>query len=185
MFLCVVDAAVRAHREEAWTVAVVKSVAPARNALPRRCALAPVASRLAREAARRRAPAVVLCHRARQWVLAFPWVVAAPRATVVASVLNSPELRAMWEAELGEMRDRIRSMRLAMVEQLTALGAKRDFGFVAQQRGMFSYSGLTVEQVERLKEEFGIYAVGTGRICVAALNNGNLDSVTRAIHAVL
>nr|WP_322939448.1 amino acid aminotransferase [Pseudomonas sp. s4] len=106
-------------------------------------------------------------------------------ATVVASVLNSPELRAMWEAELGEMRDRIRSMRLAMVEQLAALGAKRDFGFVAQQRGMFSYSGLTVEQVERLKEEFGIYAVGTGRICVAALNNGNLDSVTRAIHAVL
>jgi len=106
-------------------------------------------------------------------------------ATVVASVLNSPELRAMWEAELGEMRDRIRSMRLAMVEQLAALGAKRDFGFVAEQRGMFSYSGLTVEQVERLKEEFGIYAVGTGRICVAALNNGNLDSVTRAIHAVL
>ncbi|MDH1213485.1 aspartate/tyrosine/aromatic aminotransferase [Pseudomonas chengduensis] len=106
-------------------------------------------------------------------------------ATVVASVLNSPELRAMWEAELGEMRDRIRSMRLAMVEQLAALGAKRDFGFVAEQRGMFSYSGLTVEQVERLKEEFGIYAVGTGRICVAALNKGNLDSVTRAIHAVL
>ena len=106
-------------------------------------------------------------------------------ATVVASVLNSPELRAMWEAELGEMRDRIRSMRLAMVEQLAALGAKRDFGFVAEQRGMFSYSGLTVEQVERLKEEFGIYAVGTGRICVAALNKGNLDSVTRAINAVL
>ena len=106
-------------------------------------------------------------------------------ATVVASVLGSPELRAMWEAELGEMRDRIRSMRLAMVEQLAALGAKRDFGFVAEQRGMFSYSGLTVEQVERLKEEFGIYAVGTGRICVAALNKGNLDSVTRAIHAVL
>ena len=106
-------------------------------------------------------------------------------ASVVAAVLNTPELRAMWEAELGEMRDRIRSMRLAMVEQLTALGAKRDFGFVAEQRGMFSYSGLTVEQVERLKNEFGIYAVGTGRICVAALNNGNLDSVTRAIHAVL
>ncbi|VXC37935.1 tyrosine aminotransferase, tyrosine-repressible, PLP-dependent [Pseudomonas sp. 8Z] len=106
-------------------------------------------------------------------------------ATVVANVLNSPELRAMWEAELGEMRDRIRSMRLAMVEQLAALGAKRDFSFVAQQRGMFSYSGLTVEQVERLKDEFGIYAVGTGRICVAALNNSNLDSITRAIHAVL
>lgn len=106
-------------------------------------------------------------------------------ATVVGNVLNSPELRAMWEAELGEMRERIRTMRMAMVEQLGALGAKRDFGFVAEQRGMFSYSGLTVEQVEHLRSEFGIYAVGTGRICVAALNKGNLDAVTRAIHAVL
>ncbi|HWV08813.1 MULTISPECIES: amino acid aminotransferase [unclassified Pseudomonas] len=106
-------------------------------------------------------------------------------ASVVAAVLNSPELRAMWEAELGEMRDRIRGMRLAMVEQLAALGAKRDFSFVAEQRGMFSYSGLTTEQVERLKSEFGIYAVGTGRICVAALNQRNLPVVTRAIAEVL
>jgi aromatic-amino-acid transaminase len=106
-------------------------------------------------------------------------------ATVVAAVLNSPELRAMWEEELGEMRERIRSMRLAMVEQLAKLGAKRDFSFVAQQRGMFSYSGLTAEQVERLKSEFGIYAISTGRICVAALNRSNLDSVTRAIAQVL
>ena len=106
-------------------------------------------------------------------------------ASVVAAVLNTPELRAMWEAELGEMRERIRAMRMAMVEQLTALGAKRDFGFVAQQRGMFSYSGLTTEQVERLKNEFGIYAVGTGRICVAALNQRNLPVVTQAIAQVL
>ncbi|MGE8499275.1 MAG: amino acid aminotransferase [Pseudomonas sp.] len=106
-------------------------------------------------------------------------------ASVVAAVLNSPELRAMWEAELGEMRDRIRGMRMAMVEQLAALGAKRDFSFVAEQRGMFSYSGLTTEQVERLKSEFGIYAVGTGRICVAALNQRNLPVVTRAIAEVL
>ncbi|AYF87475.1 amino acid aminotransferase [Pseudomonas sp. JS3066] len=106
-------------------------------------------------------------------------------ATVVASVLNSPELRAMWEAELAEMRTRIHSMRLAMVEQLAAQGAKRDFSFVARQRGMFSYSGLTAEQVERLKNEFGIYAVSTGRICVAALNNSNLESITRAITQVL
>ncbi|WP_372876368.1 amino acid aminotransferase [Pseudomonas sp.] len=106
-------------------------------------------------------------------------------ASVVAAVLNTPELRAMWEAELGEMRERIRTMRLAMVEQLTALGAKRDFSFVAQQRGMFSYSGLTTEQVERLKSEFGIYAVGTGRICVAALNQRNLPAVTQAIAQVL
>ena len=106
-------------------------------------------------------------------------------ATVVASVLNSPELRALWEEELGEMRSRIRDMRVAMVEQLAALGAKRDFSFVAQQRGMFSYSGLTAEQVERLKSEFGIYAVSTGRICVAALNKSNLNAVTQAIAAVL
>jgi len=106
-------------------------------------------------------------------------------ASVVAAVLNSPELRVMWETELGEMRDRIRTMRLAMVEQLAALNAKRDFGFVAEQRGMFSYSGLTTEQVERLRNEFAIYAVGTGRICVAALNTRNLPVVTKAIAAVL
>jgi len=106
-------------------------------------------------------------------------------ASVVSAVLNSPELRALWEEELGEMRERIRNMRLAMVKQLAELGAKRDFGFVTEQRGMFSYSGLTAEQVERLKSEFGIYAVGTGRICVAALNDSNLDAVTRAIAQVL
>ena len=106
-------------------------------------------------------------------------------ATVVASVLNSPELRALWEEELAGMRERIRGMRMAMVEQLAALNCKRDFSFVAQQRGMFSYSGLTAEQVERLKTEFGIYAVSTGRICVAALNSRNLPAVTQAIAQVL
>ena len=106
-------------------------------------------------------------------------------AAVVSAVLNNPELRAMWEAELAEMRERIRGMRGAMVEQLSALGAKRDFSFVGQQRGMFSYSGLTTEQVERLRNEFGIYAVGTGRICVAALNQRNLPVVTKAIAEVL
>lgn len=106
-------------------------------------------------------------------------------ASVVASVLNSPELRALWEAELAEMRGRIQSMRQAMVEQLAAQGAKRDFAFVARQRGMFSYSGLSAEQVERLRSEFGIYAVATGRICVAALNQRNLSSVTQAIAQVL
>jgi aromatic-amino-acid transaminase len=106
-------------------------------------------------------------------------------ATVVANVLNSPELRAMWESELAEMRDRIRGMRLAMVEQLAAQSPEHDFSFVARQRGMFSYSGLSAEQVERLKQEFGIYAVGTGRICVAALNQNNLQAVTQAITQVL
>lgn len=106
-------------------------------------------------------------------------------ATVVASVLNSTELRALWEEELGQMRERIRSMRQAFVEQLAAQGAKRDFSFVNRQRGMFSYSGLSAEQVERLKTEFGIYAVSTGRICVAALNHKNLPAVTQAIAQVL
>jgi aromatic-amino-acid transaminase len=104
--------------------------------------------------------------------------------TVVATVLNSPELRAMWEEELGEMRDRIKLMRTQLVDKLAALGAG-DFSFVKAQRGMFSYSGLTAEQVERLKEEHGIYAVSTGRICVAALNSGNIDAVANAIAAVL
>jgi aromatic-amino-acid transaminase len=104
-------------------------------------------------------------------------------ATVVGNVLNSPELRALWEAELTEMRERIRAMRQAMVQGLA--DSSRDFGFVAQQRGMFSYSGLTAEQVERLKNEFGIYAVGTGRICVAALNQGNIGRVIESIKAVI
>jgi aromatic-amino-acid transaminase len=76
-------------------------------------------------------------------------------------------------------------MRMAFVEKLKALGVKQDFSFVAKQRGMFSYSGLSAAQVDRLREEFGIYAVSTGRICVAALNTSNIDRVTKAIAAVL
>ncbi|MDE1166357.1 MAG: aspartate/tyrosine/aromatic aminotransferase [Pseudomonas sp.] len=106
-------------------------------------------------------------------------------ATIVASVLNSPELRAMWEAELAEMRLRIRSMRMQMVEGLAAHGANRDFSFVGRQVGMFSYSGLTAAQAQRLRSEFGIYALDTGRICVAALNQSNIDAVNKAIVAVL
>ncbi|MDW9253415.1 aminotransferase class I and II family protein [Burkholderia thailandensis] len=104
---------------------------------------------------------------------------------IVAAVLASPELRASWVQELGEMRDRIRAMRNGLVERLKAAGIERDFGFINAQRGMFSYSGLTSAQVDRLREEFGIYAVSTGRICVAALNTRNLDVVANAIAAVL
>jgi aromatic-amino-acid transaminase len=104
---------------------------------------------------------------------------------VVAAVLASPELRATWEQELGEMRDRIRAMRHGLVEKLKAAGIDRDFGFVSRQRGMFSYSGLTSPQVDRLREEFGIYAVSTGRICVAALNTRNLATVADAIAVLL
>lgn len=106
-------------------------------------------------------------------------------ASVVGIVLNTPELNAIWQQELGEMRERILLMRKLMVEQLAAKGAKKDFSFVAQQRGMFSYTGLTTAQVDRLREEFAIYAVGTGRICVAALNLNNIDAVTDAIVQVL
>ncbi|MGY4493204.1 amino acid aminotransferase [Pseudomonas sp. TE3610] len=106
-------------------------------------------------------------------------------AMIVATVLNSPELRAQWEAELAEMRLRIRGMRNQMVEGLAAAGANRDFGFVGQQRGMFSYSGLTAAQAQRLRSDFGIYALDTGRICVAALNQSNIDRVIKAIVAVL
>ncbi|SDC58073.1 aromatic amino acid aminotransferase apoenzyme [Pseudomonas guariconensis] len=106
-------------------------------------------------------------------------------ATIVATVLNNAELRQMWEAELGEMRERIHGMRKQMVELLAQYGAKRDFSFVSRQVGMFSYSGLTVEQVARLKNDFGIYALDTGRIAVAALNQSNIHVVTKAIVEVL
>ncbi|AKV07811.1 MULTISPECIES: amino acid aminotransferase [Pseudomonas] len=106
-------------------------------------------------------------------------------ASIVAAVLNSPELRAKWEEELAEMRLRIRGMRTQMVDLLAKNAPQRDFSFVGRQRGMFSYSGLTVEQVTRLRNEFGIYALDTGRICVAALNQNNIDVVTKAIVAVI
>jgi aromatic-amino-acid transaminase len=104
---------------------------------------------------------------------------------IVAAVLASPELRKQWEDELAGMRERIRAMRIALAEKLKARGVAQDFSFITKQRGMFSYTGLTVDQVERLKADFGVYAVGTGRICVAALNSKNIDYVADAIAAVL
>lgn len=104
---------------------------------------------------------------------------------VVAAVLTSPELRQMWEGELAGMRERIRAMRTGLVEALQAQGVTQDFSFVVQQRGMFSYTGLSADQVELLKKEFGIYAVSTGRICLAALNSRNLGYVAKAIAQVV
>lgn len=106
-------------------------------------------------------------------------------AAIVAAVLNNPELRAQWEAELAEMRLRIRGMREQMVAELAKAAPGHDFSFVGRQSGMFSYSGLSVEQVTRLRTEFGIYALDTGRICVAALNQSNIGAVTKAIVQVL
>ena len=104
---------------------------------------------------------------------------------IVAIVLNSPELRALWEAELATMRDRIKLMRATLVERLHERLPASDFRYVLHQRGMFSYTGLTAEQVRRLREEFSIYAIDTGRICVAALNSRNVDDVATAIAAVI
>jgi len=106
-------------------------------------------------------------------------------AQVVALVLGTPELRHQWEAELTEMRTRIQKMRTLFVQQLKARGISRDFSFIEQQRGMFSYSGLELDKVRRLRSEFGIYIVDSGRICVAALNEKNLEYVTTAIAQVL
>ncbi len=105
--------------------------------------------------------------------------------SVVAAVLSDPKLRALWEEELAEMRNRIKAMRSSLVSGLKARGVKRDFSFVLQQNGMFSYSGLTSAQVDRLRNEYGIYAVSSGRICVAALNSRNIEYVCDAVAAVL
>jgi aromatic-amino-acid transaminase len=106
-------------------------------------------------------------------------------ASVVATVLSTPALRQLWEDELAGMRNRIREMREQLVGKLQSRGVRQDFSFVARQRGMFSYSGLNSAQVDRLREEFGIYAVGTGRICLAALNSRNIDAVADAIAKVV
>lgn len=103
----------------------------------------------------------------------------------VVMVLTTPELRVLWEKELGEMRDRIKVMRRQLVEKIRALRADFDMGFIVEQRGMFSYSGLTKEQVRKLREEYSIYALDSGRICVAALNTKNIDYVAGAIATVL
>jgi len=102
-------------------------------------------------------------------------------AQIVATVLNTPALRAMWEEELAGMRVRIKQMRTALLEKLQAAGVKQDMSFITKQKGMFSYSGLSKEQMQRLRSEFGIYGVDSGRICVAALNSKNIDAVVSAI----
>jgi aromatic-amino-acid transaminase len=104
---------------------------------------------------------------------------------IVAAVLTNPELRKRWEDELSGMRERIRAVRQGLARALQATGATVDFSFIVKQRGMFSYTGLSAAQVERLKREFGIYAVSSGRINVAALNSKNLPVVAEAIAAVV
>ncbi len=104
---------------------------------------------------------------------------------VVAAILSSPQWRSLWESELAGMRLRIKRMRSELVARLKDAGVRQDFSFVERQRGMFSYSGLTAAQVERLRSEHAIYAISSGRICVAALNDHNIGRVVRAIADVL
>jgi aromatic-amino-acid transaminase len=106
-------------------------------------------------------------------------------AKIASAVLSSPELRALWDEELTGMRTRIRSMREALAEKLTALVDGEDFSFITRQRGMFSYSGLPQPVIARLREEHSIYALDSGRICVAALNSRNVDTVANAIAGCL
>ena len=105
--------------------------------------------------------------------------------TVVANVLNTPALRAQWEDELTEMRVRIKAMRQKLVDGLKAAGVKQDMSFITQQIGMFSYSGLSKDQMVRLRSEFGVYGTDTGRMCVAALNSKNIDYVCASIAKVI
>jgi aromatic-amino-acid transaminase len=104
---------------------------------------------------------------------------------IVSIVLNTPELTSLWERELEQMRERIRAMRAKLVEKIHERVPGSDFGFVVRQRGMFSYSGLTKAQVQRLREKYSVYAIETGRICVAALNSRNIDYVADAIADVI
>jgi aromatic-amino-acid transaminase len=104
---------------------------------------------------------------------------------IVATVLNSPQLMNLWDREVGAMRERIKAMRKLLVDKIHARAPGTDFGFVMSQRGMFSYTGLTREQVQHLRAEYSIYAIDTGRICVAALNSKNVDYVADAIASTI
>ena len=106
-------------------------------------------------------------------------------AQVVAHVLASPGLRGQWEQELAAMRERIRAMRERLVAKLRAAGVPGDLGYITQQKGMFSYSGLSAAQMQRLRSEFGVYGLDSGRICVAAINSRNIDAVAAALSKVM
>lgn len=106
-------------------------------------------------------------------------------AQVVATVLGDEALKAGWLAEVDAMRNRIISMRQTLVKELKAEMPDRNFDYLLQQRGMFSYTGLSAEQVERLRDEFGVYLIASGRMCVAGLNASNVHRVAKAFAAVM
>lgn len=104
-------------------------------------------------------------------------------AAIVDRVMHTPELRTLWVSELDAMRDRINGLRQLLVDELKERGA--DFAFVANERGMFSFLGISKEQVVRLREEFHVYMVESSRVNIAGINKGNVDYVVDAIAAVL
>jgi len=104
---------------------------------------------------------------------------------IVARVLTDPALRSLWESELGAMRERMLAMRRSLHAVLSAKVPGRDFGYFLSQRGMFSYTGLSAAQVDRLREEFAVYLIRSGRICVAGLNRGNVEATAVAMAEVL
>jgi len=104
---------------------------------------------------------------------------------VAEIVLTTPELRVLWEKELGEMRDRIKAVRSDLVAKIRAIRSDYDLSFFVRQRGLFSYTGLSKAQVQRLREEYSLYAIDSGRICVAAVNSRNIDYLARAIASVM
>ncbi|HEV3009329.1 MAG TPA: amino acid aminotransferase, partial [Burkholderiales bacterium] len=104
---------------------------------------------------------------------------------IVATVLGNPQLRSLWDRELAAMRDRIKAMRKRLVDSIHSRVPNADFSFVLKQRGMFSYSGLTKDQVRRLREDNSIYTIDTGRICVAALTSKNVDYVADSIAKII
>lgn len=106
-------------------------------------------------------------------------------AQVVATVLNDAALKASWLSEVETMRSRILDMRQALVEVLKTAVPGRNFDYLLKQRGMFSYTGLSAAQVERLREEFGVYLIASGRMCVAGLNSRNVQRVAQAFAAVM
>jgi len=106
-------------------------------------------------------------------------------ATVVATVLTTPALRDQWEQELAGMRLRIKEVRQQLVARLSAAGVKLDLAYITRQQGMFSYTGLSATQMQRLRSEFGVYGVDSGRICVAAINSRNIERVVAGLAAVM
>jgi aromatic-amino-acid transaminase len=104
---------------------------------------------------------------------------------IVARVLTEPALRASWEQELGAMRERILAMRRTLHDVLAARLPGRDFGYFLTQRGMFSYTGLSAAQVDRLREEHAVYLIRSGRICVAGLNSRNVEAAAAAMATVI